>query len=116
MVCVTGQRSCDRLIARGQERKGAETKLYVVHCVHTGKNFLDNPDEADAVEYLFTAAQLAGGELSMIRSDDVVDSLVQFANEHKIELIIMGATPTPGESIITKLQRQLIDVEFDIIG
>ena len=56
MVCVTGQRSCDQLIARGLERAGQGSSVHVVHCVETGRNFLNTPFESDAIEYLFTAA------------------------------------------------------------
>ena len=67
MVCVTGQRSCDQLIARGLERAGQGSSVHVVHCVETGRNFLNTPFESDAIEYLFTAAQIAGAELSLQR-------------------------------------------------
>ena len=33
MVCVTGQRACDRLISRGVARRDEDSKLHVVHCV-----------------------------------------------------------------------------------
>jgi K+-sensing histidine kinase KdpD len=94
MVCVTSQRSCDKLIARGIERAGAGDPpafLHVVHCVETGRNFMNTPYEADAIEYLFTAAQLAGAELSLVRADNVDDALVNYAENHGIQLIILGA-------------------------
>ena len=65
MVCVTGPRTCDKLIARGMERS-ADAEIHVVHCVETGRNFMGTPFEGDAVEYLFTAAQLAGAELILL--------------------------------------------------
>ena len=33
MVCVTGQRSCERLINHGAKRKKDDQKLFIVHCV-----------------------------------------------------------------------------------
>ena len=51
MVCVTGPRTCDKLIARGMERS-ADAEIHVVHCVETGRNFMGTPFEGDAVEYL----------------------------------------------------------------
>ena len=76
MVCVTNQKSCDKLIARGVERAGAGAKLFVVHCVQTGHNFMGTPFEGDAIEYLFTAAQLAGAGLDLLRAKDVEHALV----------------------------------------
>lgn len=121
MVCVTSQRSCDRLIARGIERAGAGQApafLHVVHCVETGRNFMNTPYEADAIEYLFTAAQLAGADLSLVRADDVDDALVEYAEQHGVQLIILGAGVPGGanrEPINLRLQRRLPGVEFDVV-
>ena len=117
MVCVTGPRTCDKLIARGMERS-ADSDIHVVHCVETGRNFMGTPFEGDAVEYLFTAAQLAGAELILLRADNVDDALVEYAEKNGIDMIIMGASPTKldHETIVTRLQRRLPNVEFDIIG
>ena len=118
MVCVTSQRTCERLINRGIERGGAgQAQLHVVHCVGTGRNFMNTPYEADAIEYLFTAAQLAGADLALLRADDVDDALVAYAEEHGVNLIVLGAG-TPGgtkEPINLRLQRRLPGVEFDVV-
>lgn len=117
MVCVTGPKTCDKLIARGMERS-ADADIHVVHCVETGRNFMGNPFEGDAVEYLFTAAQLAGAELILLRADNVDDALVDYAEKNGIDTIIMGASPRnlDHDSIVIRLQRRLPNVEFDIIG
>lgn len=119
MVCVTNQHSCERLIARGMELMDGTTEMHVVHCVHTGRNFMGTPYEADAIEYLFTAAQLAGAELTMLRADNVDDALVEYAKLHKAQVIVMGASPERNrnaeDSIIMRLQRRLPDVRFDIV-
>lgn len=117
MVCVTGPKTCDKLISRGLERS-ADSDIHVVHCVETGRNFMGTPFEGDAVEYLFTAAQLAGAELILLRADNVDDALVEYAEKNGIDMIIMGASPTnlDHETIVTRLQRRLPNVEFDIIG
>ena len=96
MVCVTGQRSCDQLIARGLERAGQGSSVHVVHCVETGRNFLNTPFESDAIEYLFTAAQIAGAELSLIRSE--------------------AGRPSGKEPLVMRLQRRLPEVEFDVVA
>ena len=118
MVCVTGQRSCDQLIARGVERRGEKGKVHVVHCVETGKNFMNTPFESDAIEYLFTAAQLAGAELSLIRTQDVEDTIVEFAKEKQADVIVLGAPgrQSGAETLSMRLQRRLPDVEFDVVS
>ena len=118
MVCVTSPRTCDRLVQRGMDRSGGG-QLHVVHCVQTGRHFMNTVYEADAIEYLFTAAQLAGAELSLLREDDVESALVQYAKEQDIGLIIMGVRPPQerggGEEMYLRLQRRLPGVEFDIL-
>lgn len=116
MVCVTGPRTCDKLIARGLERK-ENADIHVVHCVETGRNFMGTPFEGDAVEYLFIAAQLAGAELILLRADDVEDALVNYAETKHIDTIIMGASPSniDHDTMEVRLQRRLPQVEFDIV-
>ena len=135
MVCVTGQRSCERLIMHGAERslvrlderesgaplRPGSTKilpLYIVHCVQTGQNFMNTLNEADAIEYLFTCAQVVDAELTILREDSVEDALARFAREHNVGVIVMGA---PGENgagkgkFAMRLQERLPDVEFDVL-
>ena len=147
MVCVTGQRSCERLIMRGaklsmerevvsaasDEKKespdsaadgdtaavSAPLPLYVVHCVETGQNFMNTPYEADAIDYLFTCAQVVGAELTILRADSVEDALAEFAEQNKVGVIVMGASPetgAPGGRFAKKLAERLPGVEFDIVG
>lgn len=121
MVCVTSQRSCDRLMARGAElaaQAGGSARLHVVHCVETGRNFMNAAYESDAIEYLFTAAQLAGADLSLLRAENVDDALVNYALEHDVDTIILGAGSAGAQfkdHIAIRLQRRLPGVRFDII-
>ncbi len=120
MVCVTSQRSCDRLMARGAElaSQAENARLHVVHCVETGRNFMNAAYESDAIEYLFTAAQLAGADLSLLRAENVDDALVNYALEHDADIIILGEG-SPGaqfkDHIAIRLQRRLPGVRFDVM-
>ena len=99
MVCVTGQRSCERLINHGAKRKKDDQKLFIVHCVQTGHNFMNTTFEADAIEYLFTCALLVNAELTILRADSVMD-----------------ASPQDGaDSFADKLALRLPDVELDVV-
>lgn len=116
MVCVTGQRSCERLIAHGAAIQTEGCKLFVVHCVQTGHNFMNSEHEADAIEYLFTAARLIGAELTVLREDSVVDALVAFAQHNGVRKIVLGVSPENAEeSFDRKLKRRLPNVEFDVV-
>lgn len=52
--------------------------------------------EADAIEYLFTCALLVNAELTILRADSVMDALVDFAVEHNVSVIVLGASPQDG--------------------
>ncbi len=122
MVCVTNQRSCDRLMARGTERAaeaGGNARLHVVHCVETGRKFMNADYESDAIEYLFTASQLAGADLSLLRAENVDDALVNYALEHDVDVIILGegaSGMTRKDHIAMRLQRRLPGVSFDVVS
>ncbi|MDL2258683.1 hypothetical protein LJC42_05970 [Eubacteriales bacterium OttesenSCG-928-K08] len=119
MVCVTRQRTCERLIALGKtaaEKSGLP--LHVVHAVKTGENILGNVYEGEALEYLFTAAQLSGGELTVIRADNVLEALYEYALAHSAVAIVLGqspqAAPEMGRGLMGRLQKALPDTEVII--
>lgn len=120
MVCVTGQRSCERLILHGAKRStenGEKRPLFIVHCVLYGQRFMNSKNEADAIEYLFTGAQLAGAELMIIRSDNIEQSIADFAHEHNVGVIILGSPGELGEhngKFARSLQELLPEIEFDV--
>lgn len=116
MVCVTGQRSCERLVVHGKNRLAPDQILYVVHCVPEGKNFLGSSDESDAINYLFNISKNVGAELTILRENDVIDALVDFANEHNIHVIVVGRSPSSAkDSFNNRFSKRLPGVEFDIV-
>ena len=77
---------------------------------------MNSPFEADAIEYLFTAARLVGAELTILREDDVINALVKFANDNNVKLIVLGASPDSGtESFVNRFAMRLPEVEFDVV-
>jgi K+-sensing histidine kinase KdpD len=118
MVCVTNQKTCEKLIAQGMRRVAAApgALLHIVHAVRTGQGFLGAKDQGDAIEYLFTAAQLAGAELTLLHADRVEETLAAYAKRQGVNLMILGAPmPAGPESFVARLQRRLPAVEFDTV-
>lgn len=114
MICVTRQRTCERLIQKGQEFvSGTDGELYVVHAIKTGENYLGNPNETEALEYLFRVSKEAGAEMNVLRTKNVIKTLVNFAKEQRITTMILGPTPE-GESnnLMRELQHLLPSVQF----
>lgn len=118
MVCVTRQVSCKRLIEAGarfaQEQNG---ELTVVHVVQPDAHFLGNPNDGDALEYLFSIAKEHDAGISVLRSKDLIQTLAQNAKKLKITHIILGVSPiqsvtgTPAD-VAQRLKTRLPHVEI----
>lgn len=116
MVCVTNQRSCERLIRRGYELRTEQQRFYVVHCVQTGRVFMNSSSDSTAIEFLFSYASLVDAELAILREDDVVEGLVNFAKAHNVTSIVLGASPKQDDnSFSARLASRLSNVDFIIV-
>lgn len=94
MVCVTQQRTCERLIMNGYNLvKAQEGKLYIVHVVNEKGKFLNHGNDGEALEYLFDVSKKVGANLTVLRSKDVTKTIIDFARENDISHIIMGTAP-----------------------
>lgn len=91
LVCVTVQKECGRLIERGKTlAQNNGIPLHVLH-VSGGKNPLGNPDAAEALNYLFSLAHEAEGEMNILYETDVPAAIARYAGKHGAKVIIMGA-------------------------
>jgi K+-sensing histidine kinase KdpD len=129
MVCVTQQRTCERLINKGSGlQKKLKGELFVIHVVKEGVNFLGNDKEGDALEYLFNISKGVGANLTVLRSQDIVGALAEFAQENSIEHIVLGEPPAECKSnnlctmpeckdvgIISELKENLPNCQYHIM-
>ena len=120
LVCVTRQISCERLIRRGAElAKQAGLSLNIVHVAATGASLLGNLSESEALDYLFTTAKQHGADLNVVRSDNVLDTLVRLARESRAGGIVMGESRQnikEDESIIWRLRAALPDMQVHVVA
>lgn len=117
MVCVTQQKTCERLIGSGAKLKESiGSDIYVIHVVKNNDNFLCNESEPDALQYLFNISKDAGADLTVLRSENVVETLINFANEKNIGYVVLGEPPkTSNTFVIDNLKKSLVNAEFHII-
>jgi K+-sensing histidine kinase KdpD len=120
LVCVTRQVSCERLIRRGSElaQQFGQT-LNIVHVAATGASLLGNPSEGEALDFLFTTAKQHGADLSVLRSDNVLETLTRISKEFKASAIVMGESKQnikEDESIIWRLRAALPDIQVHVIA
>ena len=117
LVCVTGQRSCERLIAVGaRHARELGVALMVLHVARTGARIMDYPGEAEALEYLYRKASEYGGDMTVVRADDVLDAIVLQARRVNAALIVTGrAAGYAGHDLLDDLAARLPDVPLKIL-
>lgn len=117
MVCVTQQKTCERLISKGEKLKNSVgSDLFVIHVVKDGDNFLYNDKEPDALQYLFNISKEAGAELTVLRSESVVETLKSFAKDKGIGHIVLGEPPKTGKAyFIDEIVNAIPKARFHIV-
>ena len=120
LVCVTQQKTCERLIKKGaalRDELGGE--LYIIHVALNGLKFLGNSKEGEALEYLFGISKSVGAELTVLRSDNILKAITGFAKDNKITKIFNLSTrinfETQNNTIIGELEHKLPSVDFHIM-
>lgn len=115
MVCVTVQKTCERLIREGAALSG-DAGLRVVHVVRPGAAVLGEGNESNALEYLFRISREYGAEMDMLRADDVIATIVDFAARNGIVNLVIGATPAKSQvDVAATLRARLPGVRIFVI-
>ena len=114
LVCVTGQKSCGRLIEEGARiALDLDAELSVVHVAKMGNNFLGSVSEAEALEYLFNISKSYDADMMLLRNDDVVNTIAGHARKVGAGVVVIGGRPTKGGNHLTRsLQNALPDLDI----
>ncbi|NJD02307.1 MAG: universal stress protein UspA [Ruminiclostridium sp.] len=118
LVCVTQQKTCERLIRKAAElRDEHKGNLWVIHVIKDSWNILDNSSEGEALEYLFGISKSAGANLSVLKSDEIVTTIAEYARENKIDCVILGDSQDDHKenNFSRQLKKLLSNVEVKII-
>lgn len=119
MVCVTRQRSCERLIKRAVSlNKEMRTTVAVVHVAMNGEDLLGNPNEGDALDILFSVSKYNDAQMHMLRSDTLAETVLEFAREHNVRTLVLGESRTTGQkvkSIVKAFEKNMPEVEIHIV-
>lgn len=119
MVCVTGQKTCERLIREGARIAAEiEGEVHVVHVATGGAPFMGvSPEqEAEALEYLFRRAQEYGADMEVVRADSAVDALVRLAQEHDVDCVVLGAARGRGaQDFAVQLRSRLPHADVRVV-
>ena len=110
MVCVTQQKTCDRLIQHGHDLLAQEKgELFIIHVTQYDFKFLGNSKEGEALDYLYEKAFDYGAQLTVVRSNHVLETLVDLVKKHRITHLVLGESgETEGENnLVRKLGEQI---------
>ena len=91
MVCVTQQKNCDRLIRYGHSLlEDSEGELFIIHVAPKDLKILGKSKEGEALDYLYGKAIEYGANLTVVRSNTVLDILVDLVNKNHITHVVLG--------------------------
>lgn len=110
MVCVTQQKTCERLIRKGaalRDVKGG--RLLVVHVTTTSLQVLGNYSQPEALDYLYEISKNMDAEMTVMRSTEVTNTLVDFCRKNHISTIVLGESlrPSKENTIVDELRKRL---------
>lgn len=91
----------------------------VVHVAGLDEDLMGNPDEGDALDILFSVSKYNGAQMHMLRSDDLTSTLLDFAKDHKVDILILGQSQSTGNkvnSIVAAFNKNLPNVEQHVLS
>lgn len=123
LVCVTRQKTCERLIKEGARLINKGEDLYVVNVSPDGwsllgKQFKGVDQAAEALEYLFEISKSYGAHMTVLRSEDVVEALVEFLSKKTVSTVILGGSREEDHANVMakKIKRKVYyDLEVRIL-
>ena len=116
LVCVTGQKTCERLIEEGHRLAiEREEELSVLHVARKGDGLMGGSSEAEALEYLFEVSTRRGADMTVIRSDEVVKTVEKHARKIGASLIVLGGPRHGARDLTADMRAHMPDIEFHII-
>jgi len=111
LVCVTKQKNCERLIEAASEHRREQGNLHVLHVAKNSWNILDNSSESEALEYLFEISKSYGAEMTVLRNNNISETIAEFAKQQEIELIVLGESSNENENKFLKQLRFILKDE-----
>ncbi len=111
MVCVTLQNTCYNLIKQASQIKKDGDKLFVLHVAKNGQSFMGAADEASTLEFLYNVSHEANADMTVLHSDNVVNTIYQFIKDNNIHTVILGTpnTNSKDNGLIASLNSKLDD-------
>lgn len=114
LVCVTGQRDCDRLIHAGKKIAQERSISLQVLCVQpTSAGFETNCEE---LEYLRQTARDAKAEMTVYFDDDAAIVAVGFAKQLGATHIVTGMAEAPVNGFVELIHKLLPAIPISMVA
>lgn len=113
LVCVTQQKNCERLINKAVETKTSdETSINVLHVAKENLNIFHASSDSEVLEYLFNVSKAVGANLTVIKSNNTIQSIIKYVYENNIDCVILGkpAKKLDKDSTFSQLMGLLPDI------
>lgn len=117
MVCVTVQKTCERLIRAGSRfSQGEPHFLSVVHVAPMDAHFLGGTQDAEALDFLYRISREFGADMDVLRSSQPIDTLAEHALKIGAQCIVLGSGGKPEKmDVSTLLQKRLPNVRIHVV-
>ena len=115
LVCVTAQRSCQRLIHRGAEiARSHDAPLLVLFVSGSGFNVLTNPSVSAVMNELYTVSAEVGAEMTMLQSSTPKAAISGFIRERQVNHLVLGQGRPDPNGMVAQLMNEFPAVTFHI--
>lgn len=114
LVCVTGQRDCDRLIKVGRkiaDQEGLSVQVLCVLPIQTGSK-----DCSEELEYLRQTARDAKAEMTVFFHDDAALMAVGFVKQIGAVHIVTGMAEAPVNGFVDVIHNLLPKIPIAMVG
>ena len=114
MVCVTLQNTCEKLIDHAQLIKEKDDKLFVLHVAKNDD--MTSKNKAETLEFLYSVSHKAGADMTVLYSDDSLNTVLSFIKNKHIHTIVLGIPDNnyKNNGFISRLESELSN-EIEII-
>ena len=114
LVCVTGQRDCDRLIRIGKRLAQEISAPLQVLCVQPSSAGYDA--SCEELEYLRQTARDASAEMTVYFNDEAAIIAAGFAKQIHAVHIVTGMAGTPSNGFIEMVHKLLPQIPISMVA
>ena len=116
LVCVTSQRTCDRLIEYGKElADGMDGDLIVANFIQSKFTELNLNGRAEVLEYLYQKCLEVGVNLIMIRSNNSLAAMISLTGRVFASHVVLGESHENQKNSVVEQFKDMMDGEIEVI-